>query len=154
MKFFALRCDEAMDEKVVEDFPQLQVLDAKLIAGEEHISFAIQQAERAFRKGRNISSREALEVLVRASAQTQIREAIERLGVEEEKEVVVIAPEEPEMLMERYGCRKVDLELTPEKLEGIKAEFGIGKEEIKATGYGEEEAVKAIVRERIALLNL
>ncbi len=160
MKFFALRCEEALAQEALKNFPELQIFNARAIAGEEHIAFAIAQAERAFRSSTNISANKKLEVLLRASAQRQISVAIEKLGIKDSKDVVVISDNLPGELIRRYKCKECRyvLDITPEKLEYLKELFNITERELEATGARgfdeKKEDVKSIIIERIALLNL
>lgn len=156
MNFYPLCCENPVAREALEKFPRLQLIDAMAIAGEEHISFAIAQAERAFSTGSNIASEPHLEVLVRASARSQIGEAIEKLGVRGSREVVVISEHRPEDFLSEYGCRSCSevLELSGEKLDYLVELFGIGRRELEVAGGEGEEVVKSIIRERIALLNL
>ncbi|GCC11396.1 kinase binding protein CGI-121 [archaeon] len=160
MKFFALKCEEAVDHEALANLPEIQISDARAVAGEEHIAFAIAQAQRAFSNSCNISRNKQIEVLIRASAQRQINVGIDRLGVDNTRDVVVIAEMFPEEFIRQYKCRecKKVLEITPEKLDYLKKLFNINERELEAVGAGSfdemREAIKNIIIERIALLNL
>jgi len=153
VKLLGLRCARAPD---VEEFRKLgaQLLRAERIAGRRHLEFALEQAERAFRRGKNICNDLAMEVLVRAAATRQIGTAIERLGVRGAKEVVLVCEEVPEELLASYGCRECEdvLELSEEKLPGLMQSYGIAGEELEAVGGRAEEAVQMLIIERIALM--
>ncbi len=144
----------------------VQFFDAKLIAGQQHLYFAAVNALKAFEKKSNISSSLAIEALLYASAQRQIRKAVDTLGVKQDSsQVVVLIIAENKQGMD--DCLKVVsrlipgerndavLELTDEKIGGIKKLFGISDLEIEAKlrrkGL-EREALADLVIEHVALL--
>jgi tRNA threonylcarbamoyladenosine modification (KEOPS) complex Cgi121 subunit len=59
----------------------VQFFDADLVASWQHLYFAVLNALLAFRGERNISRSVAMEAMLYASAQRQIRKAIQRIGV-------------------------------------------------------------------------
>jgi tRNA threonylcarbamoyladenosine modification (KEOPS) complex Cgi121 subunit len=144
----------------------VQFFDAKLIAGQQQLYFAAVNALKAFEKKSNISSSLAIEALLYASAQRQIRKAVDTLGVKQDSsQVVVLIIAENKQGMD--DCLKVVsrlipgerndavLELTDEKIGGIKKLFGISDLEIEAKlrrkGL-EREALADLVIEHVALL--
>ena len=144
----------------------VQFFDAKLIAGQQHLYFAAVNALKAFEKKSNISSSLAIEALLYASAQRQIRKAVDTLGVKQDSsEVAVLVIAE-----NRQGtddCLKIVsglmsgeredavLELTDEKIGDVRRLFGISDLEIEAKlrrkGL-EKEALADLVIEHVALL--
>ena len=60
---------------------EIQILDANLIAGWEHVYFAVLNSLKAFEAKLNISNSLAMEILLYASAHRQIDKAIDLLGV-------------------------------------------------------------------------
>lgn len=144
----------------------VQFLDAKLIAGQQHLYFAALNALKAFEKERNISSNLAIEALLYASAQRQISRALKMLGVKRDSSqiaVLIIAETKQEMddclntVSRLISGKRNDsvLELTEEKSEGIKKLFSISDLEIEAKlrrkGL-EKEALADLVIEHVALL--
>ena len=144
----------------------VQFFDAKLIAGQQHLYFAAVNTLKAFEKKSNISSSLAIEALLYASAQRQIRKAVDTLGVKQDSsQVAVLIIAENRQGMD--DCLKVVsrlisgerndavLELTDEKIGGIKKLFGISDLEIEAKlrrkGL-EREALADLVIEHVALL--
>ncbi len=144
----------------------VQFFDAKLIAGQQHLYFAALNALKAFKRKSNISSSLAIETLLYASAQRQIRKAVDMLGIKEDSSQVAVLI----MAENRQGmddCLKVVsrlmsgerdddvLELTDEKIEDIKKLFGVSDLEIEAKlrrkGL-EREALVDLVIEHVALL--
>ena len=144
----------------------VQFFDAKLIASQQHLYFAALNALRAFEKKLNISSGLAVEVLLYASAQRQIKKAVDMLGIKpyssqvavlilaENKRGVDAALEAVSKLMSGERDDGV-LELTDEKIEGIKRLFGVSDIEIEAKLRREgleKEALVDLVIEHVALL--
>jgi len=155
-----LRCRVPMGKEVLEKYPGIQVLDARYVAGEDHVLFAVSQAEKAAERGRNLSSNPLYEVLLRVSAQRQIRKAIGAFGVEESQEIVALGDEIPQDFLDEYGCRLAleIFEIGEEKFEELKEFFAVSEEEIAAMA-GERKgermaALREAVKERIALLGL
>jgi len=145
---------------------EIQFFDAKLIASKEHLYFAALNALKAFQNRLNISNSLAVETLLYASAQRQITKAVDLLGIKpssREVAVLVITKTEPEakttleIVSKRILGERDDyvLELSNEKMEGIKKLFGISDTELKAklTKEGmEKEALIDLVIEHVALL--
>lgn len=84
---------DAFFTRMRTEIPQspIQVLDAKLIAGEKHLLFATLNALNAFEQGQNISESLEVEVLLYASGQRQIRKAIELLGLKQDTSEIAVA---------------------------------------------------------------
>jgi len=143
---------------------QSQVLDANMLAGFEHIYFAVLNALKSFRSGLNISKSLAIEMMTFASGQDQIREAIEILGVKpglQNIAVAVIADRRDEALialnniLDLLGGERDDgvIELTEEKIPAIVEKFNISNSELEASMRGSlKDALKNVIIERMALL--
>jgi tRNA threonylcarbamoyladenosine modification (KEOPS) complex Cgi121 subunit len=144
----------------------LQFFNAKLVAGWEHLYFAVLNALTAFKNKLNISNSLAVEILLYASAQRQIRNAVELFGIKEETNeiaVVVLAEnkEKVEEAIEKLskltqGMQDDEVsELNDEKFGIIKEVFGISDLELEAElereGF-EKQALRDLVIEHIALL--
>jgi KEOPS complex subunit Cgi121 len=69
----------------------LQVFDAAVIAGQQHLLFATLNALTAFEQGQRISENLAIEILLYASGQRQISKAIERMGVKPTTATIAVA---------------------------------------------------------------
>lgn len=144
----------------------VQFFDAKFIAGPEHLFFAVLNALTAFKNNLNISKSLAVEILLYAAAERQIRNAVKFLGVREETRdvaVVVLAESREKVIgvldkLSRIIHASQDesvLEIDDEKFEAIRKLFNISDLEIEAElerkGL-EKEALKDLVIERVALL--
>jgi len=144
---------------------ELQFFDADLVATQHHLYFAVLNALQAFRNKTNISKSLAVEAMLYASAQRQIRKAIQRCGIKSETSrmaVVVIGekPAEIEFLLEAIavcvGAERDEavLEMSEAKLEKIMEAFQVKAEEVKTMmkNGNLDEAVVSLVVERVALL--
>ncbi|MEM2147429.1 MAG: KEOPS complex subunit Cgi121 [Candidatus Bathyarchaeia archaeon] len=143
---------------------EAQFLDAELVATWQHLYFAVLNALTAFRNSENVSKSLALETLLYASAQRQIRKAMQFLGVKKESEkiaLVVIGEKADETEKALTSISKVVngqrddtvLELCREKIAAIKKAFDISDFELEAVAKKDnlEEAITDIVVERVAL---
>ena len=144
----------------------VQLFDASLIAGPEHLYFAALNALKAFESDMNICKRLSLETLLYASARRQIKKALELLGVKNvssEVAVLVVAETEAkvcetlEVISDIIQGERDDkiIELSDAKIEAIKELFGISEMELEAElekrGF-EKEALINLVIEHMALL--
>ena len=144
----------------------VQFFDAKLIAGQQHLYFAALNALKAFKRKTNISNSLAIEAILYASAQRQIRKAVNLLGVKKDSSkvaVLIIAENRQRMddcleVVSRLVPGERDdtvLELTDEKIGDTKRLFDISDLEIEAKlrrkGL-EKEALADLVIEHVALL--
>jgi len=121
---------------------------------------------KAFENRLNISNSLAVEILLYASAQRQIKKAVELLGIKSSSpnitavvlaETELKAKEILETLSQTLDAKRDDsvLELTEEKFDGIKKLFGISESELNAKlerrGM-ERKALTDLVIEHVALL--
>jgi len=132
------------------DLP-FQILDGDVVATEKHILHAINQAK----SKEPITNSFWMEILVRASGQRQISNAIEIIGVKtgEGRNVCIVCPDEDTLkeILRHIGGR-IDnsvLDLNPEKLERIRKVFNIKEEYFK----GEEDVVKRVC-EKISVMEV
>lgn len=143
----------------------LQIMDAEVVAGYEHLSTAIKMAIKAFKENRKIAKTIAMEALLYASAKRQIKEAIESVSSSESGRcvIIVISPskEELESTLEKlknYGLEDESLvQLTDGKLPKILRLFEIRESEIslsKMLHSSDTSAVQSLVLERVSLSDL
>jgi KEOPS complex subunit Cgi121 len=155
----AIRKDNQTDVAV-------QFFNADLVATWEHLYFAVVNALTAFSTKRNISRNLAIEVMLYASAQRQIRKAIELLGVKPgcaDVAIVVVAdaPEAVEATLQlvfKHFSKEPDdhvLELSPEKVRSIRRAFTITDKELSVVvKKGDvDRGLVDLVIERMALLS-
>jgi KEOPS complex subunit Cgi121 len=144
----------------------VQFFDAKHVAGPQHLYFAAVNALNAFQKSTSISNNLAVETLLYASAQRQIKKAVKMLGIKQgTSEVAALIITENvhakseclRLVTETVDCERDDnvLELTNKKILGIKKLFEISDIEFEAKlekKGQEKEALTDLVIERMALL--
>jgi len=145
---------------------EVQFFDAELVAGWEHLYFAVLNALKAFENRLNISNNLAVEILLYASAQRQIKKAVELLGIKPSSSrvaVVILAETEAkskeisETVSHITSGKRDDsvLELISEKFDGIRRLFCISESELNAKlarkGM-ERKALTDLVIEHVALL--
>ena len=90
---------------------QIQVLDAALVFGKEHLEVAVEKAERAFSQERNISNTMGTEILLYAGAERQISKAIEKMGMKpgiEELAIIILGDANPDTIMSKLGWERDD----------------------------------------------
>jgi len=144
----------------------VQFFDAELVATWQHLYFAVLNALLAFRNERNISKSVAMEVILYASAQRQIRKAITLIGVKRASAnvAVVIFGDKPDavkallsVVSKRIGGEPDEtvLQVSEEKAHGIREAFGISEKELETVmekNDGEQALVNLVI-ERMALLS-
>ena len=144
---------------------QIQFLDANLVATWQHLYFAVLNALTAFNNKQGISKNLAMEIMVYASAQRQIRKATEFIGIKPNSSniAVLIVGGKPEAVKSTLSTimKCIDgerdeaiLELSKEKAAIIQRAFKISGAELETvTGTeGREKALIDLVIERMALL--
>jgi KEOPS complex subunit Cgi121 len=152
------------DEK--RESVSVQFFKADLIATWEHLYFAVLNALTAFRTKRNISKKLAVEIILYASAQRQIRKAIDLLGVKHgcgDIAIVVVGENVEDSEGEvnsvsKHFCREPDdqvLKLSPAKAQNIRRAFSITQKELALVNNEDdmERALIDLVVEKIALLS-
>ncbi|MFQ6074170.1 MAG: KEOPS complex subunit Cgi121, partial [Candidatus Bathyarchaeia archaeon] len=159
-EFFALVREKAGNACV-------QFFDARLVAGWQHLYFAALNAVNAFKSKLNISNNLGIEILLYASAQRQIKEAVRLIGIhpKSRKVAVVIVTNtrsEASWLLNMIssllsGSTRDDglLELTDDKVDDVRRLFEISDTELEAKVEkedGEKEALMDLVIEHVALL--
>ena len=145
---------------------QVQFFNAGIVATWEHLYFALLNALTAFRTKRNVSKSLAVEIMLYASAQRQIRKAIELIGVKagcSDVAVIVVGEKSGDVeasvsaasrLLDKEPDEGV-LELSTAKSFAIRKDLMITEEELTVvTKEGDsEQALVDIVIERMALLS-
>jgi len=143
---------------------EVQMFDARMIAGFDHLYFSVLNALKAFDSENRISDSLAMEILLYASGQNQISKAIEMLGVKPGSSQIIVAVlskskresfQATRRILQIIGGEQDDevIDLTDEKIEIIKSKFKVKDEELEATlRRSEKEALTSILIERSALL--
>jgi tRNA threonylcarbamoyladenosine modification (KEOPS) complex Cgi121 subunit len=144
----------------------VQFFNADLVATWQHLYFAVLNALLAFKNKTNISKSVSMETMLYASAQRQIRKAVEFMGVRSGSSNVALvviggSPAAVEAafsaVSERIGAiaDETVLDLSDEKVRCVRKAFGITEKELEAV-MKEENAAQPIVDlvvERMALLS-
>ena len=144
---------------------ETQFFDAEFVASWEHLYFAVLNALTAFKNKENISKSVMMETMLYASAERQIRKAVELLGIKPEtsKTALLIVGQSPETVESalRTISASVDgqhddrvLELSERKRRIIQKAFGILNSEFKTIIKKDdlEKALTNLVIEHMALL--
>lgn len=76
--------------KLKKDFEIIQVFNADLIGGTEHIISAILRTYRAFFRKKNIAEDKSIELALRLSGRRQINEALKILGINDNVENIAL----------------------------------------------------------------
>ena len=143
-----------------------QFFNAKLVATWQHLYFASLNALTAFKNQENISKSLAVETMLYASAQRQIRKAMELIGIKKglpEIAVLVIGEDAESVdsaishIAELLDAKRDDsvLMLSEEKIRALRKAFEISDVEITAVMSKDnlEKAILDIIIERMALLS-
>ncbi len=144
----------------------VQFFNADSIAGIDHLKFAAINALTAFKNKLAISNSIAMETLLYASAQHQIKDSLKQIGISPKSRRVAVlilseTPEQSLMILDSvsgllHGKRDDSvIEFTDKKIGRTKRFFGISESEIKARNKGkhaEKEALIDLVIEHMALL--
>lgn len=143
----------------------VQFFDAKLIAGWQHLFFTAINALKAFKNGTNISKNLFIECLLYASAQRQIKNAVNLIGIKSDSSEIAVLIIIDDERVARTAVANISklipgqredsvLELSERKMGQIKRLFGISDWELRAKleENGEKKAVCDLVIEHVALL--
>jgi len=144
----------------------VQFFNASLVAGGEHLRFAALNALNAFKSKINISSNLAMETLLYASAQRQIKEAVKAIGIKPNigRVAVLVLTENCKqastvlkVVSKLMGGRRDDsvVDLSDDKMADLKRLFEISNVELRAKEDrpdAEKQALADLVIEHMALL--
>lgn len=156
-------------EKIQDKYKVIiQFFNSQLIASWEHLFFSVIHSLKAFDQGNNISNKLELEILLYASAQHQIKVAIERFGINEEiKNIAMIILGNSMEDIENSKLKISELikgtenesvlNINGKKYESICKHFNITKLEIETASVSSKQddkldALKEIVLNRIAFV--
>ncbi|MEM4704502.1 MAG: KEOPS complex subunit Cgi121 [Candidatus Bathyarchaeia archaeon] len=154
---------EALNSKKPKDV-EIQFFNAAYVATWQHLYFAVINALTAFRNNENISKNLAMETLLFASAQRQIRKATGILGITphvkdmavlvvgERIDSVKLAVSDLAKKIKGEQDEKV-LELTEGKICKIRELFGFSDEQLNASSADLHDALVNLVIEQMALLS-
>lgn len=162
--------DPSKIQEILSESPKdgfgLQIFDADLVAGYEHIILAVELAVKAWKENRNLARTIAMESLLYASTKRQIKDAILTMGPSPTSRgcIILALSESKEKLestvadLRKYGTEDESLiELTQDKIQKIVRAFGIGEPELSISRNlhaSETNAVQSLVLERVSLSEL
>ncbi len=105
---------------------EIQVLDAGMVFGREHIEVALERVDRAFAQKRNIAKTRGVEFMLYAGAERQISRALDKMGLKNgmnELAIVVFGDLEPDVILDELGWARDDTVLQPDASRA--GEYGI-----------------------------
>jgi len=115
----------------------IQLLNVKGLAGKEHMLHSTVHAINAFKRNENIAKDLGLEICVRASAQRQISQALDFLGIKEGKmDICAITVDCNEDIMDKLKTllgKREDSALDIDE-NALKEIYNISNKEIKSAG--------------------
>ncbi len=137
----------------------IQLLDAKMVYGKMHLRSAIHHAQRAFERQDSISTTLAMEILLYAAGEYQIKIALDKMGLkpslhEQQIAIVVVGggDQSPEVITEILS--NLDLVRDDSVLEGdaeVLKRFGILQPEIDAV---HPDKIGDLILERVAMVDV
>jgi len=157
VKFFLVECRRGVNKDILLKHASLQAIDASLLYGLKHAETALREALKAFENKDNLSKDLYVEIIARASGQRHIKKALEMFGLRNSKEILLMGKDVAEMekFIREVGGKEFEVKMDRKKLERLKKGFNISESEISASPLeSEEETVKAIINERIALISV
>ncbi|MBS3817853.1 MAG: hypothetical protein KGY76_09870 [Candidatus Thermoplasmatota archaeon] len=141
MKILGARIEEPESAKEifkeVENYREekdtfIQLFDVEKVVGREHLLWALQKAEECFENGENRADSLEMETLLWSSAEWQIKDALDKMGIEDgAKKAVVMIDGDEEKFLEYMGWNRDDdlLEASEDKLKN----FGVEEKLISTT---------------------
>ncbi len=136
----------------------IQVFDAELVYGRDHILSAVLHAIRAMEENRNTANSLNMEILLYASGERQLKYAIPKIGVKERSRGVVlviismkrkILRDEVETVISNLGLH-LDNSILSGDVETL-YRFGLKEEEIKTVP---KHKYKDLILERVAMVDV
>ncbi len=124
---------EKLDEFKEEHDVFIQVFDAGKVIGDEHLLWAYQKAEESFESGTNRANSLEIETLLWASAEWQIKDALEKMGLKDDAEKGVVLIEHEELirdLLDFMDWSRDDDAFEPDR-EKLR-EFGVKETEMRS----------------------
>ncbi|MEM3018028.1 MAG: KEOPS complex subunit Cgi121 [Candidatus Bathyarchaeia archaeon] len=162
---------EQLMRRLREEAPNslIQIMDGRGIVGFEHVFFAVLNSLKASRNNRMICDDLNLEIIVYASAQRQIKNGIEMLGVREDSKQLVltaVSGDLGELLKLRdvvsgfkdlHRDSSVFTSWSQDRLDRAKRIFGVSDaefESVQSKDLPANEILEKLVIEKMALLSI
>ncbi|HYS71472.1 MAG TPA: KEOPS complex subunit Cgi121 [Thermoplasmata archaeon] len=133
------------------DLGDVQLLDARLVCGRDHLLSAAEHAERAMHQGTNVAKSLTMEFVVYASGERQIADALAKMGIRSDTTefAVVVFAGDPAKALGALGLAWDDAVLEPTAAKLLA--FGITEAELATLP---PERAADLVLERVALVDL
>jgi len=134
----------------------IQVFNAKMIYGEKHLVSAYEHAKRAIEEGSNTTNSIAMEVLLYASGERQLKLGIPKMGIKKGQATIAfvfIGEKLTESLINEF-LKSLDLSKEDKVLQGninTLKKFGISSQEIKTV---KEDKYQDLILEKIAMVDI
>lgn len=163
-----IRNPDKLLKMIAEEKPsdvEIQLFNSELVATWQHLYFAVLNALTVFQNKENLSKSLAMETILFASAQNQIRKATEILGITSNSSKIAVLVIGRESRTARSVLSKISdqldaerddtvLELTDEKVRNIRRAFAISNEELEAVTKKDKrkDSLVDLIIEKMALL--
>lgn len=148
------------EEKGIE----IQVVDADLVCGKDHLLSAYQHAVRAFEEKRNSMKRISMEILLYLSGERQISDAIKKMGVKKDSQKLVF------IFLDSKDHDELKGKISEDEVRKIVEEMGMeikedvmepSREKLRMLGFSEEEIdtvdkdkYEDLVLEKVAMVDI
>jgi KEOPS complex subunit Cgi121 len=138
---------------------EVQLFDARLIFGSEHLQSAFEHAKRSFQKGESATHSFGMELLFYASGERQITKAIKKMGIKKDVNSIISAfIFSPHLnnhidiiidnFIKEFSLKKNDSLIQPD--ETMLSMYGISK---KAVSTVQDNQIFQLILEKIALVD-
>ena len=139
---------------------EIQLFDADMIFGENHLISAFDHAKRAFERNDASTHSLGMEILLYASGERQIKKAIEKMGVKKEKSSMIVLfihnssqldsiDNIIDTFLEYFNLKRNDTFIEPDRSKLI--EYGISE---KAVSTVKSDQIYQLLLEKIALVDV
>jgi KEOPS complex subunit Cgi121 len=146
-----------------EEQCMIQAFDARLIYGMDHLISAVMHAKRAFQQGTNATNSLALEILLYAAGERQIKKAIKKMGIKKgQQQIIFLLTDSADKKGEKFSEKQLiqrllalfqltrDEKMPKGNKETLKR-FGITDKELSTVP---EEKYGDLILERVAMVDV
>jgi KEOPS complex subunit Cgi121 len=148
-KFLEQISDFALKNKMI-----IQVLNADLIYGKDHLISAVEHAKRAIQRNTNTTNSLEMEILLYTSGERQLKLAIPKMGVKNGKSKIAFVLIAEKDISEKQLMETLSLKRDDKVLEGdidTLKKFGINKHEIDTVN---KEKYGDLILEKVAMVDI
>jgi KEOPS complex subunit Cgi121 len=149
---FLSRVREFLLESHRDENILVQFMNADMVCGKEHVLSAVRHARRAFDRNESISGTMAMEIMIYAAGEPQIKNALAKMGIHKDSERMALVFHKDlklDELMTRLKLQRDDgiLDFNENKLRN----FGFEQSEIEALN---SNSLRDLVLERVAMVDV